>query len=208
MIVVLPPPGADERDRAAGLDREAQAVEDGPAGFVLETHVAKLDAPVELSERRRVRTILPVRLAIDQREHPLGPGHRGERLIVLIAEHGNRGKERIGEEQELDQRVERNAPAERLIPPDHQQDREEELPVQLEQRLEDRRLLGSAVVIARVIVDQLLEQLAVQILADEALDLSDPGHAFRQLGCHATEALLLSSVGAAQTHSEVADECP
>jgi hypothetical protein len=66
-------------------------------------------------------------------------------------------------------------------------------------------MAGRTHVVLRVIVNQLPEEPAVHVLPDETLDLADAIDRFGERGRHATEALLLGAVGAAQFGAEMSN---
>ena len=160
--------------------------------------------------RRRlgVGRVAPGGHGVQQLEHPLGPGHRGQRLVVQVAEHGDGVEKQVGEEQELHQRADLDVAGQRLGAPHRQQGGDEQLPVELQHRQEDRRVADHLHVVARVHVDQLAEQAAVDVLAHVALGDLHPGHRFGQGGGHLRVALVHGAVGALQLAAEVGDQAP
>ena len=71
----------------------------GLPGIVRKTDPAKLDLPRGCGPQRHgVRRVLPVRPAVEQVEHALRPGHRRQRLVVLLPDdlHGLEEQRRRG----------------------------------------------------------------------------------------------------------------
>ena len=94
--------------------------------------------PVNRRQRLRVRRVLPLRRPVEQAEHPLGAGHRRQRLVVLIAENLDRAEEDVGQEEEADQVAGRHLDVGRqhAVAADEQQGRDERLAVQFQERHE------------------------------------------------------------------------
>jgi len=87
---------------------------------------------------------------------------------------------------------------ERLVASDHEQKRQKQLCIELEQRLKDRGLPRRVHVIAGVVVNQLPEQAAIDLLSYEALDLADAADRLGQRRRDPAEALRLRAIGLTQ----------
>ena len=116
----------------------SQPCERAPSRSVFEADPPELDAALERRQVQSVGGVLPVGLGVEQPEHAFGPCHGRERLVVLVRDRDDGREEGVRQEQELNQRLELYLSAERLVAARHQQDRQEQLAVELEQRQEHR----------------------------------------------------------------------
>ena len=132
---------------------------------------------------------MPIGLAVEQIENPFGAGHGGQRGVVLIAQHGDRREKQIGHQKESDQiaDVRGRTGVQHLIATDQQQQRHEQLIVQIQQRQEQTLRAVDDRVVLRVIAHQVAEQFGVNILPHEALRDANAVDTFGQRGGHAAE---------------------
>ncbi len=207
-----------EGDRAPGRRGEAHVAQHEPARVVGERDVAELDrharrrsdrpAGARIGQVDRGGVVLPVRLGVEQPEHPLRPRHRDQSLVVLVADDLDRREEHVGEEEKLNEVAHLHVAVERPPAAEHEQNGDEELAVQLEQRHEDRRGARQGDVVPGVIVEQTAEQTRVRLLPHKTLR---DAHAVDRLGQrrrHPAEAFLRGAGILAQLDPEVPVERP
>src|SRR5690606_883577 len=95
------PARADERDRLAGVDGEADVVQDRRAGVVAETHALELDPTPAPGETYRLRAFDHVRLGVEILEDAVDGGER------VAQHHGELGQalQREVEHAEVQQKL-------------------------------------------------------------------------------------------------------
>ena len=145
---------------------------------------------LRIGQVHRRRIIRPIGHQVDEPEDAFGPGHRDERLVVLVANDRDGGEKLVREQEKRDEAAHGHVAVKHPPAADQEQNRDKKLAVQLQQRGEDRRGAGQRDVKAGMIGQQTAEKAGVGFLADEALGYPDAVDRLSESGRDATEALL------------------
>ena len=90
---------ADQGNRLSWFDVKGNIVQDGAAGFVMETDVTEFDAAADRRQRLCLGIVSPLWFKVHEPEVTLGARHSGERLVILVADYLHGLEKKVRQEE-------------------------------------------------------------------------------------------------------------